>query len=95
MSDDELRAAAWVRQGEWTIFLYPWHDDPPGKGFERISEGYAADSVVSWFPIDDHHWYFTRWDLSRLFQETTGIRGDLYLRKTTELRRWLQEALLS
>ena len=93
MSDDELRAAAWVRQGEWTIFLYPWHADPPGKGFERISEGHAADSVVSWFPIDDHHWYFTRDDLGRIFQRTTGIYGDLCYRKTTELRRWLAGAL--
>ena len=92
---DTLYATAWVRQGDWIIYLYPWHQNPQPHGIDPISEGYAADSVESWFPIDDHHWYFTRWDLGRLFQETTGIRGDLYLRKTTELRRWLQEALLS
>jgi len=89
-----LDATAWVRRGDWIVYLFPWHRNPKPRGIEPLSEGYAADSVESWFPIDDHHWYFTRWDLSRLFQETTSIRGDLYLRSTPELRRWLQRALL-
>ena len=89
-----LDATAWVRRGDWIVYLFPWHQNPKPRGIEPLTEGYAADSVESWFPIDDHHWYFTRWDLSRLFQETTGIRGDLYLRSTPELRRWLQRALL-
>ena len=89
-----LYSTAWIRRGPRTVLLYPWHKKPdPRPDLERISEGYAADSVEAWFPIDDHHWYFTRDDLGRLFQETTGIRGDLYLRKTTELRRWLAQAL--
>jgi len=89
-----LYSTAWIRRGPRTVLLYPWHKKPdPRPDLERISEGYAADSVEAWFPIDDHHWYFTRDDLGRLFQETTGIRGDLYLRKTTELRRWLARAL--
>jgi len=89
-----LGPTAKVRRGDTWVLLYPWHQAPdPRPDLERISEGYAADSVESWFPIDDHHWYFTRDDLGRLFQETTAIRGDLYLRKTTELRRWLARAL--
>ena len=89
-----LDAVTRVRRGDRWVLLYPWHRWPdPRPDMERIEEGYAADSVESWFPIDDHHWYFTRDDLGRLFQETTGIRGDLYLRKTHELRQWLARSL--
>jgi len=89
-----LDATARVRRGDSWILFYPWHQKPdPRPDMERIGEGYAADSVESWFPIDDHHWYFTRDDLGRLFQETTSIRGDLYMRKTHELRQWLARAL--
>jgi len=94
LSSPFLDSTACIRQGSRTVVLYPWHQRPDVRpDLERIDEGYAADSVESWFPIDDHHWYFTRIDLGRLFQETTAIRGDLYLRKTTELRRWLARAL--
>lgn len=89
-----LDATAKLRQGDTWVLLYPWHQRPdPRPDMERIDEGFAADSVESWFPIDDHHWYFTRDDLGRLFQETTSIRGDLYLRRTQDLRRWLARAL--
>lgn len=94
LSSPFLDSTAYIRRSARTVVLYPWHQSPDERpDLERIDEGYAADSVESWFPIDDHHWYFTRDDLGRLFQETTGIRGDLYLRKTTELRRWLARAL--
>ena len=94
LSSPFLDSTAYIRRGSRSVVLYPWHQSPDERpDLERIDEGYAADSVESWFPIDDHHWYFTRDDLGRLFQETTGIRGDLYLRKTIELRRWLARAL--
>ena len=89
-----LDATARINRGERMVLLFPWHQSPDEQpDLERIDEGYAADSVESWYPIDDHHWYFTRDDLGRLFQETTGILGDLSFRKTTELRRWLARAL--
>ena len=94
LSSPFLDSTAYIRRGARSVVLYPWHQSPDERpDLERIDEGYAADSVESWYPIDDHHWYFTRDDLGRLFQETTGIRGDLYLRKTIELRRWLAKAL--
>ena len=94
MSSLWLDATARINRGERMVLLFPWHQSPDDQpDLERIDEGYAADSVESWYPIDDHHWYFTRDDLGRLFQETTGILGDLSFRKTTELRRWLARAL--
>ena len=94
MSSLWLDATARINRGERMVLLFPWHQSPDEQpDLERIDEGYAADSVESWYPIDDHHWYFTRDDLGRLFQETTGILGDLSFRKTTELRRWLARAL--
>jgi hypothetical protein len=88
-----LDATAWVRQGDWRIYLYPWHRDPRPRGIEPLDPGFAADSVEIWFPIDDHHWYFTRDDLCRLYEAATMIYGDLYMYSTAELREWLKVAL--